>query len=291
MLLHLKSKDIDKQKWDTCILQSINSLPYALSWYLDIVHPNWEAIIYKDYEIVMPLPVKYKMGIPYLTIPKYIQQLGLFYSSIPEQSIVDTFLTYLEKAWYIKKPYHFNYHNRIFLPNYALRTNLVLTMKEEYAVLKTKMQYRARYTIRKALSANTVEIIVTDDYQAIISIFQQSKHGEDIQYWNKESYNLLLELLNTYNKYFVVESYTAYNKDKEPISGIILLHYYDRIILIFTGTNIEGREQKAMPLLIHHVLQKYASSNKIIDFEGSNDANLALFWKQFGVVEQNYPVQ
>ena len=75
---YFKHKEIDKEKWDTCIDNASNSLIYAFSWYLDIVSPNWEALIAGDYHLVMPLPAKRKYGINYLFQPKYTQQLGVF---------------------------------------------------------------------------------------------------------------------------------------------------------------------------------------------------------------------
>ena len=55
MIKHLTHNMIDKRRWDDCIAKSFNGSVYAWSWYLDIVHPNWEALIENDYERVMPL--------------------------------------------------------------------------------------------------------------------------------------------------------------------------------------------------------------------------------------------
>ena len=66
MLVYLKHHQIDKKKWDSCIFYAKEGILYAYSWYLDIVAPNWDAIILlnKDsYISVMPLPVKTKYTI------------------------------------------------------------------------------------------------------------------------------------------------------------------------------------------------------------------------------------
>ena len=60
MLRHIKHADIDKVKWDSVTLNSANGLIYNLSSYLDVVAPNWEALILGDYKAIMPLPVKKK---------------------------------------------------------------------------------------------------------------------------------------------------------------------------------------------------------------------------------------
>ena len=49
---------IDKSKWDYCMDKSINRSVYGISWYLDIVSENWDALIYGDYELIIPVPSK-----------------------------------------------------------------------------------------------------------------------------------------------------------------------------------------------------------------------------------------
>ena len=56
MIRFVEHNEVDTDKWDQCIKRSINSTPYAFSWYLDIVVSNWNALILNDYEAVFPLP-------------------------------------------------------------------------------------------------------------------------------------------------------------------------------------------------------------------------------------------
>ncbi|MEA2107399.1 MAG: hypothetical protein U9P82_11900, partial [Bacteroidota bacterium] len=87
---HLQNAQIDKQKWDLTIENSHNGLVYALSWYLDVVSPGWNALVLGDYEAVMPLPVKQKFGLEYLVQPPFCQQLGVFCS--PDNENNDQYL-------------------------------------------------------------------------------------------------------------------------------------------------------------------------------------------------------
>ena len=89
---YLKHLQIDKPKWDLTIENSKNGLVYALSWYLDIVCPNWDALVSGDYEFVMPLPTRQKLGNKILYQPVFSHQLGIFskYEISPE--IVNLFL-------------------------------------------------------------------------------------------------------------------------------------------------------------------------------------------------------
>ena len=60
------------------LADSKQDLIYAHSWYLDIVAPNWEALVEDDYVSIFPLTCRKKFGISYLFQPYFTQQLGLF---------------------------------------------------------------------------------------------------------------------------------------------------------------------------------------------------------------------
>ena len=66
MIRYLKNHEINTEKWDECIMNAFNGIVYAYSWYLDIVHETWDALIEGDYERVMPLPVSEKCGVSYI---------------------------------------------------------------------------------------------------------------------------------------------------------------------------------------------------------------------------------
>ena len=54
MIRFVEHNEVDTNKWDKCVKRSINSTPYAFSWYLDIVVSNWNALILNDYEPSIP---------------------------------------------------------------------------------------------------------------------------------------------------------------------------------------------------------------------------------------------
>ena len=62
---------IDKTRWDNLVDLSPISFPWWRSWYLDLVTPDWKAIIVGNYDFVLPLPVRKKGMINYVYIPIY----------------------------------------------------------------------------------------------------------------------------------------------------------------------------------------------------------------------------
>ena len=73
-----KRSQIDVVKWDSLVRQSFMRLIYFESWYLDsMTNSNWNALIYGDYEFVMPLPFREKYFIQYIYQPFITQRLGV----------------------------------------------------------------------------------------------------------------------------------------------------------------------------------------------------------------------
>ena len=92
MIRYLTHNQIDTRRWDECIEQSPDALVYAWSWYLDVVHPDWEALVEDDYETVMPLAGGKKFGINYLFQPFFTQKFGVFGKNKVSEGIIQEFL-------------------------------------------------------------------------------------------------------------------------------------------------------------------------------------------------------
>lgn len=82
--------EIDLQRWDEVISKAVNRRVYAFSWYLDITSEGWDALVWGDYEFVMPLTRRKKWGIAYLVQPCESQQLGVF--PAPPADVLKRFL-------------------------------------------------------------------------------------------------------------------------------------------------------------------------------------------------------
>ena len=90
MIQYLQHNQINLKKWDTTIAECGNI--YAYSWYLDIVHPGWDALVEDDYQSVMPLTGGKKFGVNYLFQPYFAQQLGVFSKQPLSPEKTETFL-------------------------------------------------------------------------------------------------------------------------------------------------------------------------------------------------------
>jgi hypothetical protein len=54
------------------------------------------------------------------------------------------------------------------------------------------------------------------------------------------------------------------------------------------SSHIDGKEKRSMYLLFNHVIEQFCNKNLVLDFEGSERAGIARFFKGFGADKQFY---
>ncbi|MBA7546412.1 hypothetical protein ES705_38802 [subsurface metagenome] len=157
MIRYLKHSAINKKKWDDCIEKSNISRSFGFSWYLDIVSPNWHALVLDDYQAVMPLTWKRRYGLFYLIQPVFCQQLGIF--ALQPETLIHSFLKHIPRKFlYVK----ISISNNELLTDsnftYKTRTNYILYLKKSSQELKREYSKSNAKNIRKAINR---EVMVT----------------------------------------------------------------------------------------------------------------------------------
>lgn len=283
---YLKHKDIDKQRWDHCMEQAQNGLIYALSWYLDITSPGWDALVYGDYEAVMPLTWRKKYGLKYLIQPYYSQQLGVF-GNLSKSHIALRFL----QAIPLKFLFVIIKLNKDCqcgkLRGVKWNRNYELDLSSEYEnILKN---YTKRHIRNVQLG-----------YKKKLSIQQLSDENTFISFYRKFIAKKITELPERhfiiFEKLFhevknreISEIYGVYDDQQKLCSISLFVRSFDRWILLATATNEDGRKKRAMFFLIDTFIRKHAGNSRILDFEGSNIESIAFFYEGFGAKPTQYP--
>ena len=109
MIHYIEQKNIDKKKWDACIQTSTSPSIFVYSWYLDVVCPNWSALILNDYEAVFPLASNSKLSIQYLYQPLFTRYLGVYSKTSITENLVSDFFDAIPKHFkYIEFCIHEN---------------------------------------------------------------------------------------------------------------------------------------------------------------------------------------
>jgi len=288
MIKYLHHSEIDKKKWDACIKESFNGMVYASSWYLDIVGFEWEALIENDYESVFPLVHGSKWGIHYLYQPVFTQQLGVFSKSLLSPELVNDFLAHIPKKFKFTE-INLNTFNKAHTGKYKLTEwlNYELDLINSYDKLFHNYSTNLKRNLKKA-KKHHLSISKNVKPEEIIKIFRENRGGK-IKNLSDDDY-LKLQRLGYMGIYKgLIQTYGAYTDKNELCAGALFAKSNKKMIFLFSGLNEEGKEKNAMAYLIDTFINEHSQNHLTLDFEGSNDPNLARFYKSFGSVKCTYP--
>jgi hypothetical protein len=283
LIRHLKHTEIDKAKWDRCIEQAPNGFIYALSWYLDVVSPGWEALTDGEYDRVMPLPVKKKMGLKYITQPILTQQLGIMGKSVDEATILE-FIRHSLKYFGVVR-LNLN-HTNLQVPAFAspvVKNNFVLKLDDSYEVIRQKYSKYHQRNVRHSEANNLFFKRETDVESLMVFIRQFHPYT-----FAEEVYPTIRQLLQTVIDKGCGAIYSAYGSNQEKLATVFILEFKGRNITILSTQTPAGRNLKATFFLLDQYIRLHANSHEVVDFEGSNIPGIADFFMGFGSDNQPY---
>jgi len=275
-ITHLRNKAIDYERWDNCIEHSHNQLTYAYSWYLDVVSPEWEALVSEDYKYVMPLPLKSRYNFPYLVQPLLTQQLGIFSETGINESIVEAFI---KEIPYFSYELNFNEHN--FYSKAVIYPNFLLDLNQSYDIISTSFSKNTKRNIEKASKLNLkIQPDLAEDL-FLSFYFSVDKH------FLSPKQPILKNLIHKGISIDKLSIFGVYSVEDALIAGLCVLKSSKRITYLLPVSNAEGKSSAAMFLLIDYIIRQNAEKEIFIDFEGSKIEGIARLYRGFGA--KNYP--
>jgi len=254
---HLTRKEIDSQKWDTAIDQAVNGQSYAYIWYLDCVAENWDALVSDDYAYIMPLPWNAKwLGVKQIYQPIFTQQLGVFGEN--------------------KKLTDFTIN---------LRRNMLLDLSGSHEVLHKNFRKSLRQRIRKGKKELHFSINKTSP-EDLVAYYQ--KHLNHKVGLADSTYKRVLKLMKTALALGKGNIYSAHFADDSFATGIFFAESHNRMIQLFGPSVPAGKKVNAKHFLLDAIIEHFAESGKILDFEGSEIPPIAEFFRGFNPQEVYY---
>lgn len=288
MIKYLSNNKINKERWDDCIKNAVNGIVYANSWYLDIVADGWSALVENDYERVFPLVSGQKWGIHYLYQPVFTQQLGVFSQTILTEEVVAKFLDAIPSQYKFAE-INLNAYNKLSSGKYRSvewinhELDLINAYEKTFKGFSTNLKRK----IKKAEKAK-LTVLSTIKPEEVIRIFQENK-GKELSHLQEVDYQKLRRLAYMGIYKGLVMNYGVYSPKNELCAGAIFIRSKHKIIFLFSGLTAEGRDLNAMALLISSVIKDNSQHHITLDFEGSNNPDLARFYKSFGSTASTYP--
>lgn len=288
MIRFVKYEDIDKSRWDECIEKAINGKIYGYSWYLDIVCREWNALIEDNYEAVFPLPSGRKFLIQYIYQPFFTQQLGVFSRKHLTSAVVRDFFDCIPKQFrYIdlnlntlNKPDNLNCK---IIPQLNHELDLIFP----YPYLLKNYSQNTRRNIKRALQSE-IALSSSATPDEVVLLFRQNR-GKDLKHLSNDEYKILLRIIYACIHRGIVDVRGAYSEHNELCAGAVFVSSHEKAIFLFSAVNTEARTNGAMSLIIDQFIKQNAGRQITLDFEGSNDPDLARFYKSFGATMLTYP--
>lgn len=267
------------------MVQSVNSLIYGYSWYLDIVSPDWEALVLDDYEAVFPLTHRKKI-FRYLYQPYFTQQLGLFYKNEAHEGLLDEFLNCIPESFrYID--IQLNEHNQPDEKKWRVkkRKNFVLDLNKP--AIKLMKDYNNQ-TLRNIKKSNKQNLTIKPvDSSSAVDYYMKTK-GEVTIGVDERDYARFKLLLTEVEKHNMLICRGVYANETELVATAIIYTTSNRLYLINNCVTPRGKELRAMYHLLDHLILQFAEQPMLLDFEGSDIPGVADFNKSFGAARKFY---
>jgi hypothetical protein len=277
----LHNSEIDIQRWDQVVGDAANSRIYALSWFLDSLHPNWHGLIYGDYEYVMPVLFSRKWGIEYAFQPIYSQQHGISPPSAPEITLL--FIQFLQKRFQYLD-ISLNSYNQISDEKMVIeeRKNFVLPLENNYSDLYQHYTNDCIKNLKKAVKANTISSTISlEEFMIFKMRNNKISFGEDLQ-------NRLKLIISNALDWKAGFLYGAYSGQNELCGASLILKDNSRYTILNSVSSELGKKNRSMFAIIDTFIREHAGKPYLLDFEGSTIEGIAHFFQGFGAQPEIY---
>lgn len=290
----LSRHEINDKQWNNFVETSLQGSIYHYTWYLDVVCPNWSAIIVENKEhwnAVMPLPISQKMGIRYALQPQLTQYLGVLFRPQKGKQLTQ---------WNNKKkwceavvqqiPKSIKFFKFTFAPqfDYPLPFHWAAYQLEVKYTYWLSLEPTAKQliqgtdnSVRRLVQKAKKEEYVIHKSETIVDLIElskvQKKFLTDKQY---ENLFKLWEVVKQENRGIVLK---VYNKMGELQAGSLILKNRTSWIYLFAvSLNDKGKVNVSSFMLSEAIQMAKKAGVAYFDFEGSMIPGVERFFRNFG---------
>jgi hypothetical protein len=281
-------QNIEPTRWDQCVANAPNESPLAYSWVLDHLSPQWNGLIFNDYEGVMPLPSTHHIGLNIIQMPYEVLTLGIFTKSDNLRLLFPYIFDHPLMANYRFISYNGSPSSSKITASagITIKQTYRLDLNKPYTELVSQFSESHRRNIRKFYKTN-LEILNNQHPEAF------TKLTTEVAQTRPELY-----ITPAYQKGFDAMVKEALFRKMGCEYSVEFDHQIIATAFFLKGTkkcipfhlaNTKGHSMKASFALIDHFIRTHAEEDIYIDFAGSIIPNVAEFNRRFGAFPQNYP--
>lgn len=259
-----------------------------MSWYLDACAPTWSGLIKGDYEQVMAIPLKYKVGVSYAYQPLFVQQSGIFSKKALAQNDVTDFLSFLD-ANVAKVKLYLTPECNVLAEKFhtEIRRSQFIPLDKTMDEIRSGYSDNAKRNIRKAEKIG-LNLQFSIDYEVVIKGFK-NQSGEHIKQIGEAGFQKLHALLDNLQHHTDSHVAQVYTKEGQLLYSAFFSGFNGAALYVKGfGTDL-ARNTGAGHFLMDRMIKKYLEDGySIFDFGGANAENVRKFNMQFGSHEFEY---
>lgn len=285
MIKRVSRKQLDVAKYDACIENSLQSNVYGFSWYLDVVCDHWDAFVLNDYEAVMPIPWRKKLGIKYVHPPLWLLQLGVFSLDVEDENefLIELFDDYKFVELRANSKNHFS----MFVENKQEKTMQVLSLQPDYSSIFNGYKKDRKKDLQRAKKNDLTEKW-NDTTENLINLFKENV-GKRVRKIKERDYDNLFKLINICIEKRKGEILSIYDKNNQIVASGFFLKHNKRVTILASSTDLKNRKNGANTFLIDRAIYKYQANFEVFDFGGSSMKNIRKYFLSFNSVDEKYP--
>lgn len=284
MIKALKRNQIDEARWNGVIAGSPYETLYPYTWYLDECADQWVGLVMGDYECVMPVAFRKKVGLKYSYQPFYCQQLGVFSEKPVDTEIVRIFLRKYRELFRMGD-YAFNAGNLLgeekgFEDKDS--ANYVLALDASADELVKRYNENCRRNVRKAYDAG----LSVDEEVPIAEMLQLKNSSEKVPrtVQTLRHREKVFSFLLAQGKARIIGA----REGGELLAAAVFAASAKRRIFLLSASSEAGLQKRAMFMVVDHFIRQHEEQSLKLDFEGSNIVSIARFFRGFGAKPEIY---
>ncbi|HMS50707.1 MAG: hypothetical protein IPI59_14000 [Sphingobacteriales bacterium] len=310
-IVFLPRPEIDTYLWDKAVVEAKNAQIYGLSWFLDAAcalksgknsdNQQWAGLVAGNYQAVMPLPIRKKMGISYVYQPDFVQQLGAFFSpDLSAAAVNQLSYQFLQRvgqqvkfADIMLNEGHFaaiDYKENEPKTELNIRINSLLPLQASYEVISRNFSGQTKRMLRRFTVSGLPQPQPISLQQAT-KLYQQVVLPKLPHVNNQFAITRLLAISKAaqQNKAVHVWGIPDPENSSEICASVVFLLGCNRLVYWLPAALPYARQSGALYALVNKIIQIYAGQPLLsLDFEGSMQPGIARFFANFGANTVNY---
>lgn len=283
MIRFLKQSEIDPEKWNQAVRNSLSSNVLAEYELLNLLTDGdtWHALVENDYEAVMPLPTRKKGVLKYVYTPFFMPQMGIFSEREITSEETDAFLKEISKH-YVLADVLLNEKNGIRKSHDTNFVSHTLSLQPDYTELYSLFHENTKRNIKVGKKMECRVTVGEESVADIIALFRENRGQAEAVHYHDYDYKVLENVANHLLENGLLDINGVRTSDSRLAAGALFVKDGNRRWFWFSGRDNSLSESKPMFLLLDTYIRDHSESDLYLDFNGSSNPNVARLYQGFG---------